>query len=230
MTAVMERVETQVQVKKSHPWWVAIVTGLLLGAVVVALLYLTVPDGNEGDGPVDALIVLGTPAGKNGTLTNSQRWRVNAAVSEFRAGQAPRIIFSGGPAANPFVEADVMAAYARSQGIPDGAIFEERRSRTTVENVANTAALLRSHGWQSVEVISTAEHLRRAAVLLQRTSLRWRVHPAATPGRSSAQIVGATAEEAFGTAVLRVFGTRAEPALHALMVVQHRAVSVLHRI
>ncbi len=216
----MDRVEVAAPSQRRR-WGLGGAAFLLLSAVVVTVLYLTVPTGNEGSGPVDALLVLGTPAELDGSLTSVQRWRVDEAVREFGAGRAPRIVFSGGPTANRFVESAVMAAYARRLGVPTGAILEEGHSRTTVQNVANSAALVRAHGWRSVEVVSTPEHLPRAAVLLEQTGLLWRVHAAPTPGRGWLETAGAYAEEAVGTAALRVFGTRAEPVLHAFAVAQH---------
>lgn len=195
---------------------------LLLASLTVEVLYVTVPKSNEGSGPVDALLVLGTPAGLRGELTNMQRWRTDSAIQEFRAGRAPRILFSGGPTSHGVFEADVMAAYARQQDVPSAAILEERHSFTTLQNIQNSTAILRSHGWHSVEVVSTVEHLPRAAVLLEKSGLRWRTHAASTPGRSRSEIVTAHFEEAVGTAVLRVFGTRAEPVLHGLSMAQHR--------
>ncbi len=219
---VMESVQVVERVSARRRWDLGAGSLLCMGAVVVTGLYLTVPRGNEGTGPVDALVVLGTPASLHGHLTQMQGWRVDEGVREYRAGKAPRIVFSGGSAANRFTEADVMAAYAETQGVPAAALFEERESKTTVQNVANTSRLLKAHGWHSIEVISTAEHLPRAAVLLEKTGLSWRVHAAPTPGRTRLEEVGAYAEEALGTAVLRVFGMRAEPVLHAVAVTQHR--------
>ena len=80
---------------------------------------------------------------------------------------------------------------------------------------------MQAHGWRRVEVISSAEHLPRAAVLLAPSGLAWRVHTAPTPGRSRLEIAGAYAEEAVGTSALPLFGTRLEPALHMVMRVQH---------
>jgi uncharacterized SAM-binding protein YcdF (DUF218 family) len=195
---------------------------LLLGSAMVAVLYLTVPKGNEGTGPVDALLVLGTPAGLHGEINPMQVWRVDEAVREYRRGVAPRILFAGGAAANKYVEADVMAGLAEQQGVPASAILRERRSHTTLENIFNSAEILRAHGWNSVEVVSSRQHLPRAAVLLEKTGLQWRVHAAPTPGWPRGQVASAWVEEAVGTAALRVFGRRSEPVLHALALLQHR--------
>src|SRR5579875_2420040 len=96
----MERAET-VKPSASRRVLVFGFTVLLLGAAAVALLYRTVPKGDAGDGPVDALVVLGTPAGLHGEINPMQVWRVDEAVREFRAGRAPRILFAGGAAGNP---------------------------------------------------------------------------------------------------------------------------------
>ena len=222
MTAVMERVDTASK-PATRPWWPLGLGLVLLTLCVatVAALYLSVPKGNEDDGPVDALLVLGTPAGMDGKLTESQRWRVDEAVREFRRGRAPRMLITGGPTSHSFVEADVMAAYARQQGIPADAILEERTAMTTVQNIRNASAILRAHGLRRIEVISTVQHLPRAAVLLEKTDFEWRTHPAPTPDRGWADTTVAWVEEAVGTAAFRIFGPRAEPVLHALARGQH---------
>lgn len=222
MTAVLDPVRTRPGTR-SRWRWVLLGSGLLLaGALAVLVLYVTVPRGDAGEGPVDALLVLGTPAGLHGEINPMQLWRVREAVREFRAGRAPRILFAGGAAANRYVEADVMARLAEEQGVPESAILRERQSHTTLENIADSAQILRAHGWNSVEVISSRQHLPRAAVLLRGTGLKWRVHAAPTPGWPEDQVLVAWVEEAIGTATLRVFGTHAEPVLHFLAVMQQR--------
>lgn len=188
----------------------------LLGSFAVAWSFLTVPQTNMEDGPVEALLVLGSPANFNGALTQTQQWRVREALQEYQATRAPRVLFSGGPAANRFVESEVMAAYAMHQGLPQAAIFQENTSTTTLENLQRSERILNAHGWRRVEVISSPEHLPRVAVLLQHTGLLWRVHAAPTPGRGNLEKAGAYAEEAIGTALIRCFGIRAEPMLHDL--------------
>lgn len=207
-----------------HPWKLAWVAGglLALAAGLVSWAFQTVPAGDLPPGaPADVLLVLGSPAEVDGSVTEAQRWRVDEAVREFRAGRAPYLLFTGGAAANRFVEAQVMARYAARLGVPAGRLLEEGRAKTTVENVADSAEIITARGWRRVEVISSPEHLHRAAYLMKRTPFQWRVHPAPTPGRSRLQIAGAYAEEAFGTTAFRLFGPRAEPAMHALALAQH---------
>lgn len=222
MTTLMEPVEQkQILTVRRRPWALVSFVLLLLMVVVVTVLYRTVPGGNAGPGPVDAIIVLGTPTDLHGKLTEMQRWRTDEAVREYRLKAAPRILFSGGPTSHGFVEADAMAAYARQLGVPATAVMEDRRAMTTLENIANSAQMLEAHGWRRVEVVSTAQHLPRAAVLLHKTDLQWRTHAAPTPDRGWADTTLSWIEEAIGTAAWRVFGRHAEPVLHVLARGQH---------
>ena len=75
-------------------------------------------------------MVLGSPADADGNPTPIELARVTEAVNEYERGVAPRMIITGGPAKNRFVEAEVMARVAEAQGIPAGAIVEERTART----------------------------------------------------------------------------------------------------
>lgn len=197
-------------------------TGLAMFATIsVVATYRTVPLGQPSAGPVDALLVLGSPADLDGTTTETQQGRVHEAVQQFRAGRARYVLFSGGPAANRFVEADVMAAYAVHLGLPPEVILKERTSTTTLENIRDSEPILRAHRCNRVEVISSPEHLPRAALFLQRTPLQWQVHAAPEPDRSRLATAVAYTEEAVGTAALRWFGPAAEPVLHAAATVVH---------
>jgi len=88
------------------------------------------------------------------------------------------MIITGGPAHNRFMEAEVMARVAEAQGIPAGAIVEERAARNTVENTCDSLKIMRSHGWESAEVVSSASHLPRTGLILSRLPLKWRTHAA----------------------------------------------------
>lgn len=56
------------------------------------------------------------------------------------------MILSGGAAHNHFVEADVMAKLAESSGVPAHAIVEEGCAQDTMENVAYSTQIMRTHG------------------------------------------------------------------------------------
>jgi uncharacterized SAM-binding protein YcdF (DUF218 family) len=140
------------------------------------------PAGNTAQDHFDVLIVLGTPADKDGNPTPRQLARVNEAVHEYERGVAPRIIVTGGAVGNRFVEAQVMARTAEAQGIPASAVLEDPQARNTIENTCNALRIMRSHGWESAEVISSPSHLPRAGLILSRLPMKWRVHAAPALG------------------------------------------------
>lgn len=108
----------------------------------------------------DAALVLGCPAAPDGTPSMCERCRVKSAVRQYRRGTIGRIIFSGGAAHSPDVEADVMGALAIRRGVPAGLVVRERRALTTWQNIRFSLKLLGAR--ESVLVISTADHLPRA--------------------------------------------------------------------
>ena len=166
---------------------------LLLLAVPLLLLLWAVlarqfaPKGNTTATRFDAIIVLGTPADDDGNPTPTQLSRVTEAVQEYQRGVAPRLILSGGAAHNNFVEAEVMARIAESQGIPASAILLEPNARDTMQNACYSTRIMRDHDWRSAEVISNQSHLPRAGLILNDLPIEWRTHAATplTPGASA---------------------------------------------
>jgi uncharacterized SAM-binding protein YcdF (DUF218 family) len=154
-------------------------TALVLGLIAWAALERALaPAGNTTQDHFDALIVLGSPADADGNPSPHQLARVTEAVHEYERGVALRIIVTGGAVANRFVEAQVMARTAEAQGIPASAVLQDPAARNTVENTCNAWRIMRSHGWESAEVISSPSHLPRAALMLSRLPIKWRVHEA----------------------------------------------------
>ena len=72
------------------------------------------------------------------------RYRGRQALRLYQAGRAPHILVSGGTR-DPALptEASLFRQGFREHGVPDEVILTEEMSRTTPENVANTAAMLR---------------------------------------------------------------------------------------
>ncbi len=151
-----------------------VVAFYLWGAIARALA----PTGNTHLSRFDAIIVLGTPADSDGNPTPTQLARVTEGVHEYERGVAPRLILTGGPAHNRFVEAQVMARTAHAEGIPDSAIVIEGRAMTTVQNACYSTRIMEEHGWRSAEVVSSASHLQRAGLIFNRQPIDWRTHAA----------------------------------------------------
>jgi uncharacterized SAM-binding protein YcdF (DUF218 family) len=151
----------------------AVMVGLVAWAAIARAL---APTENTTQERFDVLIVLGYPADADGNPTPVELERVTEAVDEYERGVAPRMIITGGAAHNKFAEADVMARVAEAQGIPAGAILEEPTALDTIQNACDSLKIMRSHGWESAEVISSASHLPRTGLILSRLPLKWRTH------------------------------------------------------
>lgn len=110
----------------------------------------------------DAAVILGCPALADGTPSPCQRCRVKTAVRQWRAGRVGELVFSGGAAHSPIVEADVMGDLAEERGVPAYAVVRERRALTTWQNLRFALKILGAQHRSTVLVISTADHLPRA--------------------------------------------------------------------
>ena len=121
-------------------------------------------------GPFDVVIVLGNPANTDGSPGVLMASRVEKAVQIVNSGQAHRLLMTGGGVYNDFIEADVMAAYARQLGIPESSIFVEKQARDTYQNARLAAEFCRRQGWQRVIVVTSLFHLGRTRRIFRRES------------------------------------------------------------
>jgi uncharacterized SAM-binding protein YcdF (DUF218 family) len=156
----------------------ALIVLMIVGA---AFVYRSIPTTNTNLTLFDTIIVLGTPANPDGTPSPEQRERTLEGVREFKAGVAPHLIFTGGPAHNQFVEAHTMATLALAQSVPPDAILEEGQAQNTVQNIFYSQRIMAAHGWTSAEVVSSPSHLPRTALILKHFSMQWSTHPAPWP-------------------------------------------------
>jgi uncharacterized SAM-binding protein YcdF (DUF218 family) len=154
---------------------ILLIIGLLATGILARLL---APTSNTSLSRFDAIIVLGTPADRDGNPSPELLARVTEGVREYERGVAPRLILSGAAAHNQFVEARVMAATAHAQGIPDSAIFEEPHAMDTIQNACYAERIMKAHGWRSAEVVSSASHLPRTGIIFSELPLEWRTHAA----------------------------------------------------
>ena len=154
-------------------------------ALIVVLTFRTVPDHNTAQTHFDTLIVLGTPAKLDGTPSPELRERIDESVREYKAGVAPHLIMTGGPAHNRFVEGEVMADSAVAGGVPRDAIVVEGQAKDTIQNIWYSHAIMDANGWHSAEVISSPYHLPRTALILEHykgpLSFGWHTHAAHWP-------------------------------------------------
>ena len=153
---------------------------LMVALILVAgvLLYRTIPLGNTQRARFDVIIVLGYPANPDGSASPVERARVMEGLWEYRRGVAPALIMTGGAAHNEHVEADAMADFALSQGIPATGIVREKRAHDTIQNAYYSVRLMQAHGWSSAEVVSSRSHLPRASLIFARFPIQYRMQGA----------------------------------------------------
>ena len=146
--------------------------------VWAAVARVLAPASNTAQDHFDAIVVLGYPADSDGNPSPAMLARVTEAVHEYERGIAPRLILTGGAAHTNVIEADVMAEVARAQGVPPSAIVEEREALDTIQNACYAGRIMKDKGWTSAEIVSSPEHLPRAAIIFSQMPFSWRAHPA----------------------------------------------------
>jgi uncharacterized SAM-binding protein YcdF (DUF218 family) len=111
--------------------------------------------------PADAIVVMGA-AQYDGRPSPVFASRLDHGVALFLAGDAPRLVVTGGKAAGDrTTEAAVGRAFAIERGVPPDAIVVEDGSRTTLESVRAVATLLEADGSTSAIFVSDRPHMLR---------------------------------------------------------------------
>ena len=156
-----------------------VLVGILLsvGTGLTAFLligsWLAVEDPLE---KVDAIVAISGDTGA----------RADTAITLWKAGWAPMIVFSGAAIDPESVSsAEIMRREAIRQGVPESAVLVEGASTTTEENAAEVAKLMASRKLRSAILVTSPYHQRRAAFEFHRAfdprGLVFRNHPASDP-------------------------------------------------
>ena len=103
----------------------------------------------EVNAPYDAIIVPGVPY-------NDEYWtrvlmgRIYWSFYLYQNGYTKNIIYSGSAVYTPYVEAKIMAMYAKKMGIPEENIIIETQAEHSVENVYYSYNLAQEKGFKKV--------------------------------------------------------------------------------
>jgi uncharacterized SAM-binding protein YcdF (DUF218 family)/glycosyltransferase involved in cell wall biosynthesis len=111
----------------------------------------------------DAVVVFAGGVGESGKAGGGFQERVTQAIDLYKAGHAPRLIFSSGYVFT-LREAEVMKAVAVDNGVPADAILLEEHAANTYENVVLTNRILEQHRWSRILLVSSPYHMRRAVL------------------------------------------------------------------
>jgi len=127
--------------------------------------------------PADAIVVLGgvtSPAiaPRAAVEVGDGYDRLLHGIRLWRAGCSPLIVLSGGVipslVGSETPEAVRLRLLAEEHGVDGAALLLESRSRNTHENALYTAQMLRQRGLQSVALVTSASHMRRARAAFAR--------------------------------------------------------------
>jgi uncharacterized SAM-binding protein YcdF (DUF218 family) len=95
--------------------------------------------------------------------------RTDEAVRLYHERLAPVIIFSGAALdPNSPSNAEAMAARARAAGVPGTAIQLDEAAGNTRQNAADVAEIVRQQGYNSIILVTSPYHQRRAYLLFRR--------------------------------------------------------------
>lgn len=176
--------ETNRRVRTKKPAVVVAVLGMAaLAAFGVTLSNVLRYAGASEPMPTDALLVLGAAVWPGERPSPILRSRVEAAVDLYHQGYAKQMIVSGGLGRYPPSEAEVMRRVAVAAGVPEEAIILEEASHSTLDNIENSAEIMRARGWTSVAVVSDPFHMYRICRMAEDAGLEAHPAPAAdSPG------------------------------------------------
>lgn len=142
----------------------------------------------------DLIVVLGGGAFGNGVLGRSTVERLVRGLELYRAGYAPKVLFSGGAPLGSTdkmfhtllgravsgnsnaTEAALMEDTAVRLGIPKVAVATDTVSENTYENLVETKKYMESNGLKSCIIVTSATHMKRAALVARKLGLHF--HPA----------------------------------------------------
>jgi uncharacterized SAM-binding protein YcdF (DUF218 family)/glycosyltransferase involved in cell wall biosynthesis len=147
--------------------------------------------------PADAIVVFAGGVGESGKAGGGYQERVARAVELYRAGMAPRLIFSSGYVFT-FPEAEVMRQLAIDRGVPADAIALETRASSTYENVTFVTTILRAEGRRSALLVTSPYHVRRAVLTWRTQSPAIAVTPVEARSQFYARERGASLEQIRG--------------------------------
>ncbi len=122
----------------------------------------------------DAIIVLGYELTSNGELETVSKGSVKKAISLYKAGVAPRIIFSGSRRYSSkrlfkTSEARQMMKFALSLGVPKKAILIEDEAKDTIGNAYFTMIRhLEPNNWKNIVVVSSDFHMPRVEYIFNK--------------------------------------------------------------
>ncbi|WP_379129518.1 YdcF family protein [Paenibacillus sp. sgz500958] len=153
-----------------------------IGGVLISRLEQQYPQPDTLKGDIIVVLgggaTLGTPdINGEGNLFGSAANRLLAAARLNRTSDLP-VLFSGGTVfPDSGNEADIAKRQLLALGMPEKAIIAENRSLNTEQNARYTSEILRSRGYSSVVLVTSAFHLPRAVLEFRKVGVNVQPYP-----------------------------------------------------
>lgn len=112
-----------------------------------------------------AFIILGFALSEEGEMRDALLNRLEVALDAGNKNKNSKFIVTGGVPKNGITEADVMFDWLKDQGIEENRIIKENQSKNTVENALYSMKIVDHEEIESVTIITSASHMRRALML-----------------------------------------------------------------
>ena len=136
--------------------------------VALEATYIIVDGLHDRPGRADVALVPGNMVKPDGQPYELLQNRLDRALEQYRHGDYPLIIVSGGFDQPGGDEAIAMRAYLVARGVPEKQIVVDSQGLNTYASARFTARLLREHGWRSVCVVTQYYHVPRTRLALRR--------------------------------------------------------------
>lgn len=129
---------------------------------------------NQNPQKADAIVVFAGGVGESGKAGQGYEERVYQAVELYKQGYADKLIFSSGY--SYFLEeATIMKAIAVSLKVPEDSIILEEKAKNTYENVKFTKEILDNKKMNSILLVSSPYHMRRALLVFKKIAKETKV-------------------------------------------------------
>ncbi len=140
------------------------------GLAVCATGTLYFLGGRQSNERADCIVVFGAAVRKGRTPSDALQYRLEHALTLYRAKRAPTIIVTGGGEGG-YAEAHVMADWLASRGVNRDTIIIDNDSETTRDSGQRVAAIMKERGMKSALVVSQWFHVARCRLVLEQAGV-----------------------------------------------------------
>ena len=114
-----------------------------------------------------AIIVLGNPPRKDGTIPYNLKTRLDKALKEYEKHPGSVLIFTGGLTYTKYVEAIEMKKYCVDKGIKEADILLETEAKSTYDNAFYVAKILKDIKYEKIIIVTSRCHKKISKLIFK---------------------------------------------------------------